>query len=239
MTVAYSATTPGTSEGTDGTTGSTTNSEVFGAAPASTTVIVAFIVGRGGTSRTFTADTGSWSLINRTDQGTTVALETYWRLGDGSTTSFQFGNDSSSEDWGVSMIAITGANTASPIGGTGENASTTGTGVTVALDPTNASASVPSLVIGCWGNTGNHTWTADGSMTQRWDFKTNTFSNISMAGGHDTSTITSTTSLTRTWTASGSGANVGQLIEIKGAPVAAGPILVRPIYRIRTRVHRV
>lgn len=218
MAVAYSATAPGTIHGTDGTTGSSTITETFGAAPASTTVIVAWCVARNGSGpRVFTPNTGSWTSIERTDSTTVIAMESFWRLGDGSTTAFQFTSDSSSEDWGVSMIAITGGHTASPVGGKAENSSTTGTGVTVTLTPTHASSGTPSLVIGCWGNTGNHTWTADGSMTERWDFKTNTFSNISMAGGHDTSTITSTSNLTRTWTASGSGANVAQLIEIRGA----------------------
>jgi hypothetical protein len=235
VTVAYSSTTPGTSEGTDGTTGSTTLTETFGAAPGATDVIVAFIVGRGGTSRTFTADTGSWTLIDRTDQGSTTALESYWRLGDGSTTAFQFGNDSSSEDWGVSMIAISGANTASPIGGTGENSFASGTGVSVSLTPTGASASVPSLVIGCWGNVGNHTWTADAAMTQRWDFKSNTFSNMTSAGGHDTAVITSTGGISRQWTASGSASNCAQLIEIKGAAVVASMPAFRRPWRFRVR----
>jgi hypothetical protein len=235
VAIAYSSTTPGTAEGPDGTTGAATLTETFGAAPGTTDIIVVFIVSRGGTSRTFTCDTGSWNLINRTDQGTNTALESYWRLGDGSTTAFQFGSDSSSEDWGVSMIALSGGNTSSPIGGTGENSAASSNGVTVSIDLTSASASTPSLLIGCWGNVGNHTWTADGSMTQQWDFKTNTFSNISMAGGNDTATITSISSPTRAWTSSGNASNCGQLIEMKSAAVATGipPVqrIWRPIYR--------
>lgn len=211
MAIAYSAV------ATNSTTGSTSLTATFGAAPAADAVLIAFVIARGGTARTLGATTGTWTSINRTDQGTIVAMETFWRLGDGSTTAFSFSNDSSSEDWQVAILSITGANTTTPIGGTAENSSTTGTGVTVTLTPTHASSGTPSLIAQGWGNTGNGTWTPDGSATERFDFKSNTFSNTSSGGGHDTTNATSTSNISRTWTASGSGANVAQMIEVRGA----------------------
>ncbi len=183
---------------------------------ASGDFLIAGIQYQGGTGETITAPSG-WTLIERTDNGTSFGLATYYKVAgasEGSSYTWTFSPDSRALG---GIIRYTGVDTSSPVdvhaGATGTSATPTGPSVTT--------TQANDLVVGFFsdgassGQTAEN-FTAPGGMTERYDITRDTLGGVELSiSAADVAQAAAGASGTKAATTGSSDAWAAQTIALK------------------------
>ncbi|MCH8867979.1 MAG: hypothetical protein IID58_14160, partial [Proteobacteria bacterium] len=181
---------------------------------ADTDVLIAHIGVDGGTGISVTPP-GGWTLIRRTDNGTSIALASYYLVAGGSEpANYTFTISGSTARTGA-ISTYAGVDNASPIdassGQTGSGTSVTAASVTT--------ASNDEMLVGLYSLLNNGTWTPPSGMAERYDFAQSGSSKIKSEGA-DALQASAGASGAKSATSSKSGAWSAQLIALNVAIVA-------------------
>ena|GEM_PF-1454822 len=179
-------------------------------------VMVAQITVLGGTGTTITPPLG-WTLINRTNSGTTLAQAVYWKaaaLVEGTSYIWTITNNKASGG----IIAYTGVDNAGPIDASGAQANAAGTTVTAPSITTNVANTQLVGFFGTAAGDNSAVFTAPSGMTERFDI---TGGNGRTASeGADEAQAAAGSTGTRAATATLSAVNIGHLIALRQPSVA-------------------
>ena len=181
--------------------------------------LIAGIEYQGGTGETITPPAG-WTLIERTDSGTSFGIVTYYRVADGSEgASFTWTFSVATRSLG-GIIRYTGVDTASPIDVQGEATGSSATPTAPSVVTTQAN----DLVVAFWGDGATLGQTAEnftppGGTTERYDITRDVLAGVELStAAADVAQALAGASGTKVATTATSDAWVAQTIALKMAP---------------------
>ena len=175
-------------------------------------VMLAAIAVRGGSNTTITAPSG-WTLVRRTNNGTTIGVATYWKRAGTPVADpgpYAFGFSASIRATG-GITSYSGVHLTTPInvsnGGTGSSSSCVAPGVTTTFANT--------MLVGIFSIAhGNAAFTQPAGMTERWDFGDNAGPNGTAGATDDEAQVLAGASGNRTAVNGNSAAYAAQLVAL-------------------------